>query len=121
MQSGKLNIFYMSQATSGEIAFSNWLRRVMWRSVIFRIGQVRITGFVSHFVYKVTTKANFEKLQKCNEFRKLSIKSCMRRTMNNPKESFTIMKGITTRTTILNMTTLYHAIRMEGMLFKKAI
>ena len=84
----------MSQATSGEIAFSNWLRRVMWRSVIFRIGQVRITGFVSHFVYKVTTKANFEKPQKCNEFSKLSTNSCMSRTMNNQNESFTLAQFI---------------------------
>ena len=44
--------YYMAQATFGEITCSNWLRRVTCRPVIFRIGPVRITGFVSHFVYK---------------------------------------------------------------------
>ena len=86
----------MAQATSGKIACSNWLRYVTCRSVIFRIGQVRITGFVSHFVYKVTTKVNFEKPQKFSEFSKLGTNSCMSRTMSNLKESFTIMKAITT-------------------------
>ena len=109
----------MAQVTSGEIACSNWLRCVTCRSVIFRIGQVRITGFVSHFVYKVTTKGNFEKPQKSNEFSKLSTKLCMSRTMSNLKESFTVMKAIT-RTTILKMTTLCHAIHMY-VLFKKTI
>ena len=37
----------MAQATSGKIACSDWLRRVTCRSVICRIGPVRITGFVS--------------------------------------------------------------------------
>ena len=96
----------------GEIACSDWLRRITCRSVSFRIGQVRITGFVSHFVYEGTTKGNFEKPQKFNEFSKLSTKSCMSRTMNNLKDSFTIMKAITTRKTTLKMTILCHAIRM---------
>ena len=39
----------------------------------------------------------------------------MIRTMNNLKESFTIMKAITTRKTTLKMTILCHAI---SMLFK---
>ena len=43
----------------------------------------------------------------------------MSRTMNNLKESFTIVKAITTRKTTLKMTILCHAIRMYGMLFKK--
>ena len=51
----------MAQATSGKIVCSDWLRRVTRRSVIVLIGPVRITGFVSHFVYKGTTKGNFEK------------------------------------------------------------
>ena len=34
--------------TSGEIACPDWLRRVTCQSVIFRIGLVEITGFVSH-------------------------------------------------------------------------
>ena len=38
---------------------------------------VRISGFVSHYVYKRTTKENFEKPQKISEFSKLSTKSCM--------------------------------------------
>ena len=54
-----------------------------------RIGPVRITGFVSHFVHERTTKRNFEK--KFNEFSKLSTKSCMSRTMNNLKECFTVL------------------------------
>ena len=99
----------MAQATSGKIACSNWVRRVTCRSVICRIGPVWITGFVSHFVYKGTTKGNFEKLQKFNEFSKLNTKSSLSWTMNNLKESFTIMKAITTRT-ILKMTILCHAI-----------
>ena len=103
---------FLLQATSGKIACSNWLRRVTCRSVIFRIGPVRITGFVSHFGYKGTTKGNFEKLQTFNEFSRLSTKSCMSRTMNNLKESFTIMKTITTGKTTLEMTFLCHAIRM---------
>ena len=41
------------------------------------------------------------KCRKINEFSKLSTKSCISRTMNNRKESFTLMKAITTRTTIL--------------------
>ena len=104
--------YYMAQATSGKIACSDWLRRVTCQSVIFRTGPVRITGFVSHFVYKGTTKRNFKKPRKFNEFSKLSTKSCMSRTMNNLKESFTVMKAITTRKTILKMTILCHAIRM---------
>ena len=63
----------MAQTTSGKIACSDWLRRVTCRSVIFRNGPVRITGFVSHFVYKGTTKGNFEKPQKFNEFSKLKL------------------------------------------------
>ena len=51
-------------------------------------GPVRITGFTSPFVYQGTTKGNFEKPPKSNEFSKLITKSC--RTMNNLKESFTI-------------------------------
>ena len=74
------------------------------RHVLFRNGSVRITGFVSYFVYKGTTKWYFEKLQKFNEFSKLSTKSCLSRTMNNLKESFTTMKARTTRTTILKIT-----------------
>ena len=103
---------YMAQATSGKIACSDWLRRVTCRSVIFRIRPVRIAVFVSHFVYEATTKGNIEKPHKFNEFSKLSTKSCMSRTMNNLKESFTIMKAITTRKTILKMTILCHAIRI---------
>ena len=101
----------MAQATCRKIACSDWLRRVTCRSVIIRIGPVRITGFVSHFVYKGTAKGNFEKPQKFNKFSKLSTKSCTRRTMDNLKESFTIMKAITTIMT-LQMTILCHAIRM---------
>ena len=63
---------------------------------------------------------NFEKPQKFNEFSKLSTKSCKSRKMNNLKESFTIVKAITTTAT-LKITILCHAIRMQGMLFKKAI
>ena len=37
---------------------------------------------------KGTTKRNFEKPQKFNEFSKLGTKSCMSRTMNNLKDSF---------------------------------
>ena len=70
-------IWHKAQATSGEIACSDWLRRVTCRSVIFRIGSVQITGFVSHFVYEGTTKGNFEKPQKFDEFSKLSTKSCV--------------------------------------------
>ena len=110
----------MAQATSGKIVCSNWLKRVTCRSVFFRNGPVPITGFVSHFVYKGTTIGNFEKPQKFNEFSKLRIKSCMSQAMNNLKDSFTVMKVITTRTTILKMATLCNAIRMFGM-FKKAI
>ena len=40
----------------------------------------------------VRAKKRFSKLN-FNEFRKLSTKSCMSRTMNNLKESFTIMKA----------------------------
>ena len=94
--------YYMAQATSGEITCSHWLRRVTCWSVSFRIGPLRITGFVSRFVYKRTRKGNYEKPQKLNEFSKLSTRSCMSRTMNNLKESFTIMKAIT-RKTILKM------------------
>ena len=54
----------MAQATSGEIACSHWLRRIMCRCGSFRIGPVRITGFVSHFVYKRTANGNVEKPQK---------------------------------------------------------
>ena len=43
-------------------------------------GPVRIKGCVSHFVYKRTTKGNFEKLHKFNEFSHLSAKSCLSRT-----------------------------------------
>ena len=50
----------MTQATSGKVACSDWLRRVTCGSVIFRIAPVRITGFVSHFVYKKRTKGNFQ-------------------------------------------------------------
>ena len=46
--------YYMAQATSGEIACSDWLRRVTCRSVSFRIGPVRITDY--HFVYKKPRK-----------------------------------------------------------------
>ena len=83
----------MAQAISGKIAGSNWLRRVTCRSVTFRIGPVRITGFASHFVYKGTTKGNFGKPQKFYEFSKLSTKSRTSRTMNNLKESFTIINN----------------------------
>ena len=72
---------FLLQATSGKIACSNWLRRVTCRSVILRIRPVWITGFVSHFVHKGTTKGNCEKLQKFNEFSKLNTKSCISRTM----------------------------------------
>ena len=41
----------MAQATSSEIACPHWLTRVTCRSVSFRIGSVRITGFVSDFGY----------------------------------------------------------------------
>ena len=85
------SIYYMAQATSGEIACSNWLRRVTCWSVIFRSGPFRITCFISHFVYEGTTKGNFETPQKFNEFSKLSTKSCMSRTMNNLKECFTVL------------------------------
>ena len=54
-------IIWHMQATSREIACSDWLRRVTCRSVSFRIGPVQIMGFVSHVVYKRTTKGNFEK------------------------------------------------------------
>ena len=64
--------YYMEQATFGEIAYSDWLRHVTCLSVSFRIGPVRITGFVSHFGYKGTTKENFEKPQKFNSFSKIS-------------------------------------------------
>ena len=57
------NLYYMVQATSSKIASSGWLRRVTCRSVIYHIELVRIAGFVIHFVYKGTTKLNFEKLQ----------------------------------------------------------
>ena len=80
--------YYIAQATSGEIACSDQRRRVTCWSVIIRIGPVRITGFVSHFVYKRTTKGNFEKPQKFNQFSKLSTKICTSRTMKNLKESF---------------------------------
>ena len=43
------------------------------RSNTDNYGPVRITGFVSHFVYKGTTKGNFEKPQKFNEFSKLKL------------------------------------------------
>ena len=90
------------ESTFGEIPCSDWLRRVMCRTVIFRYWT-----FVSHFVYKATTKENFEKPQQFNEFSKLSTKLCMSRTMNNLKESFSIKKEITTRTTTkLKMTVL---------------
>ena len=88
--------YYMAQATSREIACYDWLSRVTCRSVIFRIGPVRITGFVSHFVYKGTTKETLketketEKPRTFNEFSKLSTKSSSR-TMNNLKEYFAIM------------------------------
>ena len=96
-------LYYTAQATFCKIACSDWLRRVTCRSVSFRIAPVRITGFVSHFVYKGTTKGNFKKPQKFNEFNKLS--TCMSRAMNyNLKESFTVMKAITTRTTIWKIT-----------------
>ena len=56
--------------------------------------------------------------QKCNEFRKLSTKSCTSRMMNDLKENFTVMKIITTTTTILKMTILCHAIRQDlGLIF----
>ena len=80
----KVNIKRLiAQVTSSEIACYHWLTRVTCRSVSFSIGPVRITGFVSRFVYKRTAKGNFEKPQKLNEFSKLSTKSCMNRTMNN--------------------------------------
>ena len=107
------NLYYIAQATSCKIAYFDWLRRVTCRSVIYRIEPVRITGFVTHFVYKGTTKRNFEKLQRFNEFSRLSTKSCTSRRMNNLKETFTIMKAVTTRTTILKMTILS---RYFGML-----
>ena len=40
--------------------------------------------------------------------------------MDNLKESFTIIKVITTRKIILKMTFLCHAIHMYGLLFKKS-
>ena len=95
----------MAQATSGKIVCSDWLRRVTWRSVIVLIGRVRITGVVSHFVYKGTTKGNFEKQQ---IFNKSSTKSCMSRTIY--KKSLTIIKAITTRKTTLKITILCHVI-----------
>ena len=52
---------YMAQATFGEIACYDWRKRVT----------CRFKGFVSHFVYKRTTKGNFEKPKKFNEFSKL--------------------------------------------------
>ena len=91
---------------------SDWLRRVTCRSVSFRIGQVRIMGFVRHFVSKRTTKRNVEKPQKFNEFSKLSTKSCVNRTMNNLNDCFTILKAITTRKTTLKMAILCRAICM---------
>ena len=51
----------MAQAISGEIACSDCLRRLTCRFVTFRIGPDRVTGFVSHFVYKGTTNIIFEK------------------------------------------------------------
>ena len=57
------NIYYMAQTIFGKIACFDWLRRVTCRSVIYHIELVRIAGFVIHFVYKGTTKLNFEKLQ----------------------------------------------------------
>ena len=83
----------MAQATSGKIAFFDWLRRVTRRSVIF----------VNYFVYKGRTKGNFEKQEKIN---KLSTKSSMSPAMSNLKVSFTIMEAITTKTTILDITIL---------------
>ena len=91
-----------------KIACSDKLIRVTCRSVIFCIGPDRITDFVSHFVYKGIL---FEKPKQFNGFSKLSTKSCMSRTMNNLKESFTIMKAIK-KTTTLKMTILCDAIRM---------
>ena len=82
-------VYCMAQATSGKIAYSDWLRRVTWRSVIFRIGPDQITGFVSHLVYERTTKL-------LKAFNKLSTKSCLSRAMNNLKVSFIVMKAIRT-------------------------
>ena len=97
----------MGQDSFCEIAFSHWLRRVTCRSVIVSVlhGSVQITGFVNHFVYKRTTKGNYEKPQKLSEFCKFSTKSRMSWTMNNLKDSFTIMKAnITTRQKTLKLT-----------------
>ena len=38
------DFYYMTQATSGEVACSHWLRRVTCRSVSFRIGPVRMNN-----------------------------------------------------------------------------
>ena len=38
--------YYMEQATSSEIAHSDWLKHVMCRSVSFRIGPVRILSAI---------------------------------------------------------------------------
>ena len=72
--------------------------------VVFCIRPVR-------FVYKGMMKGNFEKPQKFDEFIKLSTKSCMSRTMNDLKESFTFMKAIATRTTTLKMMILQYVMR----------
>ena len=82
----------MAQTISGEIACSEWCRVQTCQICDSGIWRVRITGFVSHFVYKGTTQWKLEKPQKCNE---LDTKSCTSWTMNYLKESFTIMKAIT--------------------------
>ena len=79
----------MAQATSGEIACSHWLTRVTCRSVSFRIGQVRITGFASHFVYKRTTKGTLKSRNHLTNLVNQALNNLciMSRTMNNQKES----------------------------------
>ena len=66
-------------------------------------------GSVDDFVIKLVCKGTagvrdvfqmFRTQMVFEEFGKLSTKSCMTHTMNNLKESFTIMKAITTRTTL---------------------
>ena len=60
----------MAQATSGEIACSDSLRRVTMPVRNFPYWTGWITSFVTHFVYDGTTKGNFEKPHKFNEFSK---------------------------------------------------
>ena len=70
----------------------------------FRIGPAGLRVSSAILFTKEQRKETFKSRKKFNEFSKLSTKSCMSRTMNNLKESFTFMKTTTNKTTRICVT-----------------